>query len=54
MILLGYVAHEIAWVKWAAYGVAGLAILGTIVALVIDRRRQRRRPTTEVPTNVIN
>jgi len=49
MILLGYLAHEVTWVKWAAYVVAGLAILGTIVALLIDRRRQ---PDPKVPTNV--
>jgi membrane-associated protein len=49
MILLGALAHEIAWVKWAAYVVAGLAITGTVVALVIDRRRQRTaKATTDV------
>ena len=51
MILLGALAHEIAWVKWAAYAVAGLAITGTLVALVIDRRRQR---TAKATTDVLN
>ncbi len=47
MILLGYVAYNVPWVKWAAYVIAGVAIIGTFVALVVDRRRQQK-----VPTNV--
>jgi membrane-associated protein len=46
MILLGYVAHHVPWVKWAAYVVAAIAIIATVVALVMDRRRQRRTAVT--------
>ncbi|GAB6899757.1 DedA family protein [Kineosporia succinea] len=41
MILLGYAAHQVPWVKWAAYVIAAVAISATIVALVIDRRRMK-------------
>ncbi|MCD5354179.1 DedA family protein [Kineosporia mesophila] len=39
MILLGYAAHNVPWVKWAAYVVAAVAITATVVTLVVDRRR---------------
>ncbi|MBT0772656.1 DedA family protein [Kineosporia sp. J2-2] len=41
MILLGYAAHNVPWVKWAAYVIAAVAITATVVTLVVDRRRQR-------------
>jgi len=41
MILLGYLAHEIAWVKWAAYVIAAIAIVATGAAFLADRRRSR-------------
>ena len=48
MILLGYVAYNVPWVKWAAYIIAGIAITATLVALVVDRRRSRRQARQEV------
>ncbi|GLY27111.1 hypothetical protein Kisp02_04760 [Kineosporia sp. NBRC 101731] len=42
MILIGYAAHHVPWVKWAAYVVAAVAITATVVALVVDRRRSHR------------
>lgn len=45
MILLGYAAFGIPWVKWAAYVIAFVAITATVVTLVVDRRRQRAQLT---------
>ncbi|GAB3242247.1 DedA family protein [Kineosporia babensis] len=47
MILLGYAAYNIPWVKWAAYVIAAIAITATIVTLVVDRRRMRRKAALE-------
>jgi membrane-associated protein len=45
LIVLGYVAHAVPWVKWLAYTVAGIAILASIVVPIVGWARNRRRPT---------
>lgn len=42
LILLGYVAHSVSWVRYAAYAVAGASIVATVVAGVAGRRRRTR------------
>jgi len=42
LVLLGYVGHSVPWVKWAAYVVAGIAILTSIVAPLVGWARSRR------------
>lgn len=46
MIVLGHVAYEIAWVKWAAYVVAGIAITATLGSLLVDRFRSGQSAST--------
>lgn len=43
LIALGYVAHSVPWVKYAAYAVAGTAILFSIVAPLVGWLRSRRQ-----------
>lgn len=48
LVALGYVAHSVPWVKWAAYAVAATAILVSIVAPLVGWLRARRtRGTTD-------
>lgn len=42
LVLLGFVSHSLAWVRWAAYVVAGAAILFSIVAPLVGWARRRR------------
>lgn len=43
LIVLGYVAHTVPWVRYAAYAVAGVSVLASLVGPVLARRRARRR-----------
>jgi membrane-associated protein len=43
LVWLGYVGYSVPWVKWAAYAVAGTAILFSIVAPLVGWLRGRRR-----------
>jgi membrane-associated protein len=49
LVLLGYVGHSVPWVKWAAYVIAGIAILISVVAPIIGwlRRRSLRQETPD-------
>ncbi|GMA87326.1 hypothetical protein GCM10025868_25760 [Angustibacter aerolatus] len=42
LVLLGYVAHSVPWVRHGAYAVAGVAVLASFVAPVVARVRARR------------
>jgi membrane-associated protein len=44
LIVLGYVAHDLPWVKGAAYAVAGTAILLSLVVPLVGVVRRRYRP----------
>ena len=52
LVLLGYLGHSVPWVKWAAYMVAGVAILISIVAPIVGwlRRRSLRAGTPDAST----
>lgn len=41
LVLLGYWAHATPWLRHAAYGVAAVAILGSVVGTVVLHRRAR-------------
>lgn len=41
LITLGYVAHSVPGVRYAAYAVAGVSVLASVVAMVAGRRRSR-------------
>lgn len=43
LILLGYVAHTVMWVRYVAYAVAGVAVVMSIVAAVVGSRHRSRR-----------
>ncbi len=43
LIVLGYVAHSVSWVRHAAYAVAAVSVLATIAMGVAGRRRRTRR-----------
>lgn len=43
LVALGYVGHSVPWVKWAAYAVAGTAVLFSIVAPLVAWLRSRHR-----------
>jgi membrane-associated protein len=42
LVALGYLAHALPWVKWAAYAVAGTAILLSVVVPLVGWLRARR------------
>lgn len=42
LIVLGYVAHTVPWVRYAAYAVAGVSVLASLVGPVLARRARRR------------
>jgi membrane-associated protein len=42
LVALGYVAHSVPWVKWAAYAVAGTAILVSVLVPLVAWVRRRR------------
>jgi membrane-associated protein len=42
LIWLGYIGYSVPWVKWAAYVVAGTAIMFSIIAPVVGYVRSRR------------
>jgi membrane-associated protein len=42
LVLLGYVGHSVPWIKWAAYAVAGTAVLFSLVAPLVGWLRSRR------------
>lgn len=44
LVLLGSLAHSVPAVKWAAYAVAAVAILGSIVVPLVASRRSRTTP----------
>jgi membrane-associated protein len=46
LVALGYVGHSVPWVKWAAYVVAGTAILISIVAPLVGWLRHRAAPSS--------
>ena len=50
LISLGYVASAVTWVRYAAYGVAAVAVLTSFVAPVVLRRRARRAATAREGT----
>jgi membrane-associated protein len=50
LVVLGYVGHSVPAVKWAAYVVAGLAILTSVVVPVVGWARHRRHRTTDAGT----
>ena len=39
LITLGYLAHSVPWLRYAAFAVAGLSVAASIVAPVVARRR---------------
>ena len=41
LVVLGYVAHSVPWVRYAAYAVAGVSVLASLVGPVVARRRAR-------------
>ncbi|GAB3589801.1 DedA family protein [Angustibacter peucedani] len=43
LVLVGYVAYSVPWVRYAAYAVAGVSVLATLVGPVVARVRSRRR-----------
>jgi membrane-associated protein len=45
LVALGYVAHSVPWVKWAAYTVAGTAITVSLVVPLVGLLRSRRQRT---------
>ncbi len=47
LIVLGYVAHTVPWVRYAAYAVAGVSVLASLVGPVLARRRAHRRTRVE-------
>jgi len=47
LIVLGYVAHTVPWVRYAAYAVAGVSVLASLVGPVLARRRAHRRTRAE-------
>ncbi len=51
LVALGYVAHSMPAVKWAAYVVAGTAILASVVVPVVAWARGRRRATDARPSD---
>ena len=42
LITLGYLAHSVPWLRYAAFAVAGLSVAASIVAPVVARRRASR------------
>jgi membrane-associated protein len=42
LVLLGYVADTVPWVRHLAYAVAGVAIAGALIGPAVDRLRRRR------------
>jgi len=46
LVLLGYVGHQVTWVKWAAYAVAGVAVLCSLIAPLVGWLRHRRHAGT--------
>jgi len=42
LVLLGHAGHDLPWVRWAAYAVAGTAVLGSLAVPVIGWVRYRR------------
>ena len=49
LVLVGYIAYSVPWVRHAAYGIAGLSVLATLVGPVVARVRARRRRGTPAP-----
>lgn len=45
LVALGYVAHSVPWVKWAAYTAAGTAITVSLAAALVGLLRSRRQRT---------
>jgi len=43
LVALGYVADTLPWVRWTAYGIAGTAVLLSVVVPVAGWARSRRR-----------
>lgn len=42
LIVLGYVANSVPWVRYAAYSVAALSIVASVVGPLVVRRRSRQ------------
>lgn len=42
LIVLGYVANSVPWVRYAAYSVAALSIVASVVGPLVARRRSRQ------------
>lgn len=47
LIVLGYYAAAVPEIRYAAYAVAGVAVLSSVVVPVVARVRRRRRPATD-------
>jgi membrane-associated protein len=44
LVLLGYLAHDLPWLRHAAYAVAALALAASLLGIVVLHRRTRRSP----------
>ena len=45
LIVLGYVAYSVPWVRHGAYAIAAVAVLGSVVGPIVARRRRQRLST---------
>jgi membrane-associated protein len=43
LVLIGFVAYSVPWVRYAAYGIAAASVLASVVGPLLARRRARRR-----------
>jgi membrane-associated protein len=43
LVLIGYVAYSVPWVRYLAYGIALVSVLASIIGPLVLRRRRRRQ-----------
>ena len=47
LVVLGHWAYSVPWLRYAAYVVAGVAVLSSVVGSVLGHRVARRRAASE-------